>query len=68
MISRDFPKKKYPNMTKEQREKKIPEYKKKYIHPLKYTFCPIDDNMFLHIAEVYCVNKLKAHWNSFETH
>lgn len=63
MIKRDFPK-----LTKEQREKKIPEYQKKVIYPLRFTFCPIDDNMLLHIAEVYCVNKLKAFWNSFETH
>ena len=63
MIKRDF-----PNMTKEQREMKIPEYQKKFIYPLRFTFCPVDDNMLLHIAEVYCVNKLKAHWNSFETH
>ena len=58
----------YPKLTLEQREKKIPEYQKKIIYPLRFTFCPVDDNMLLHIAEVYCVNKLKAHWNSFETH
>jgi len=63
MVKRDF-----PNLTLQQREKKIPEYQKKFIHPLKFTFCPVDDNMILHIAEVYCVNKLKAYWNSFETH
>lgn len=63
MIKRDF-----PNLSLEQREKKIPEYQKKYIHPLRFTFCLVDDNMILHIAEVYCVNKLKAYWNSFETH
>lgn len=63
MIKHDFPK-----LTLQQREKKIPEYQKKFIYPLKFTFCPVDDNMLLHIAEVYCVNKLKAYWNSFETH
>lgn len=54
--------------TRETRESKITDYQKKYIHPLRFTFYPIEDNMLLHIAEVYCVNKLKAKWNSFETH
>lgn len=63
MVKQDF-----PSLTPQQREKKIPEYQKKFIHPLKFTFCPVDDNMLLHIAEVYCVNKLKAYWNTFETH
>ena len=58
-----------PNLTtRELRTEKIKEYQQKRIHPLRFTFCPVDDNMLLHIAEVYCVNKLKSHWNSFETH
>lgn len=61
-------KKNFAKLTAQQREKRIPEYQKKFIYPLKFTFCPIDDNMLLHIAEVYCVNKLQAYWNSFETH
>jgi hypothetical protein len=63
MIKKDF-----PNLDLKQREKKITEYQKKIIYPFRFTFCPVDDNMLLHIAEVYCVNKLKAYWNSFETH
>jgi hypothetical protein len=58
----------YPLLTRVQRENKISEYQKKSIHHLRFTFYPIDDNMLLHLAEVYCVNKLKAFWNSFETH
>lgn len=54
--------------TRELREVKIPDYQKEYIHPLHFTFYPIEDNMLLQMAEVYCVNKLKAKWNSFETH
>ncbi len=64
MIKREHPELK----STQEREKKIPEYQKKIILPLRFTFCPVDDNMLLHIAEVYCVNKLNAYWNSFETH
>lgn len=59
---------KHPNLSIIGREKKIPDYQKNDIYPLRFTFCPIDDNMLMHIAEVYCVNKLKAFWNTFETH
>jgi hypothetical protein len=63
MIKKDF-----PELSIKQRERKISAYQKTIIYPLQFTFYPIDDNMMLHIAEVYCVNKLKAFWNSFETH
>ena len=41
---------------------------KEIIHPCYFTFVKIDSNMLLHMAEVYCVNKFKSTWNSFETH
>jgi len=63
MIKKDF-----PNLNKEERELKIPEYQKKIIYPQNFTFVLIDDNMLMHIAEVFCVNNLKSYWNSFETH
>lgn len=49
-------------------EAEIPRTQEKFIHSCYFTFVQIKDNMLLHIAEVYCVNKFKAHWNSFETH
>ena len=51
-----------------ERQLKIPEYQQKIIYPIKFSFCLINDNMLMHIAEVYCANKLKAQWNTFETH
>lgn len=53
---------------KEKAAKIIPIVQKKYIFLCRFTFVLIPDNMLMHIAEVYCVNKLKAKWNSFETH
>ncbi|MBH8571184.1 hypothetical protein [Hymenobacter negativus] len=58
----------FPDLSKKEWEEKIPTYQKEHIYPLRFTFCPIDDNMLLHLAEVYSANKLKAKWNSFETH
>jgi len=54
--------------TRELRELRIADFQKEHIHPLRFTFLPIEDNMLLHMAEAYCVNKLKVKWNSFETH
>lgn len=53
---------------KAEAERIIPLVQKNYIYPCRFTFVLIPDNMLMHIAEVYCVNKLKAEWNSFETH
>lgn len=64
LMSKEF----NPGFSKLVAENKIPFYQKKHIHPLYFTFVPIDDNMLLHIAEVYCVNKLRSYWNTFETH
>jgi predicted GIY-YIG superfamily endonuclease len=61
-------KNKFKDLSNSEREAKIPEFQKKNIHPLKFTFYPIEDHMLLHLAEVYSVNKLHAYWNSFETH
>lgn len=58
----------FPDLTRADREALIVDFQKEWIHPLRFTFCPIDDNMLLHLAEVYCVNRLRAKWNSFETH
>ncbi|MBX2960261.1 MAG: GIY-YIG nuclease family protein [Flavobacteriales bacterium] len=63
MIKKDLVEK-----TLKERESYIPIYQKEKIYPLRFTFFPIEDNMLLHIAEVYCVNKLHSYWNSFETH
>lgn len=63
MASHDF-----SGPDKAARETKIPEFQKSHIHPLRYTFYPIEDNMLLHLAEIYCVNKLRSNWNSFRTH
>lgn len=38
------------------------------VYPCKFTFVKIDNNMLLHLAEVFCVNKLHSYYNSFETH
>ncbi|MES2006328.1 MAG: GIY-YIG nuclease family protein [Bacteroidota bacterium] len=58
----------HPDLSNEDRQLKIPEYQQKYIHPVRFTFCQVDDHMLMHIAEVYCANKLRAEWNTFETH
>jgi GIY-YIG catalytic domain len=63
MIKHDFSDLSIPD-----RQLKIPEYQQKIIYPVKFTFCLVNDNMLMHIAEVYCANKLKAEWNTFETH
>lgn len=49
-------------------ETEIPEIQKKRIYPCYFTFVQIEDNMLLHMAEVYCVNMFRSEWNSFETH
>lgn len=49
-------------------EGEIPNIQKEHIHSWYFTFIQIDDNMLLHIAEVYCANKFQSHWNSFKTH
>jgi hypothetical protein len=46
----------------------IPRVQKEIIHPCYFTFVQVQDNVLLHMAEVFCVNKLRATWNSFETH
>ncbi len=38
------------------------------IHTCKFTFVHIESDMMLHLAEIYCANHLKTHWNSFRTH
>ncbi len=49
-------------------EEQIPTVQKRYIHPCYFTFVQVEDNMLLHMAEVYCVNKFRSEYNSFETH
>jgi hypothetical protein len=58
----------FPDLNRAAREALIADFQQEWIHPLRFTFCPIDDNMLMHLAEVYCVNRLRAKWNSFETH
>ncbi len=38
------------------------------IHHCRFTFVPIESDMMLHLAEIYCANHLQTHWNSFRTH
>jgi len=49
-------------------EEMIPKVQEDFIRSCKFTFLPISNSMLMHIAEVYCVNKLKSKWNTFETH
>lgn len=56
------------NLTKEEIVAMIPELQNSLIKNCRFTFVPVESNMMLHLAEVYCANKLKSHWNSFETH
>ena len=58
----------HPELSILDRQLKIREYQEKIMYPIKFTFILINDNMLMHIAEVYCANKLKAEWNTFETH
>lgn len=52
----------------ERKEEIIGDIQKSKVFPCYFTFIQIDDNMLLHMAEVYCVNRLRAYWNTFETH
>lgn len=47
---------------------KIKAYQNEVMPSLYFGYVPIEDNMILHIAEVYCANKLKSHYNTFKTH
>ena len=58
----------HPQLSKEDRILMIPEIQNSLIKNCRFTFIPIESNMMIHLAEVYCANKLRAHWNSFETH
>lgn len=58
----------HPDLSISDRQLKIPDYQRQNIHPIRFSFCLIDDNMLMHIAEVYCANRLRSHWNTFETH
>ena len=49
-------------------EAAIPEIQKKRIYPCHFTFVQIENNMFLHMAEVYCVNKRRSERNNLEGH
>jgi len=47
---------------------KIEDFQLEHIYPCYFTFVKIDNDMLLHLCEVYCVNKLKSFWNTFKTH
>jgi hypothetical protein len=53
---------------KNKKKDAIEKLRSKKIHPCRFTFLKIDDNMLLHMAEVFCVNSLHSFYNSFETH
>ena len=38
------------------------------MHHMRFTFLHIDNPNLRLMAEVYCANKLKSFWNSFDTH
>ncbi len=38
------------------------------MHNMRFTFVHIDNPNLRLMAEVYCANKLKSFWNSFDTH
>lgn len=57
-----------PQLSKEERQALIPELQNSLIKNCRFTFVKEDSNMLMHLAEVYCANKLKSYWNSFETH
>lgn len=57
-----------PDLTKEERQLLIPEIQNSLIKNCRFTFVKEDNNHLMHWAEVYCANKLKSFWNSFETH
>ena len=57
-----------PQLSKEERQALIPELQNTLIKNCRFTFVTEDSNMLMHLAEVYCANKLKSYWNSFETH
>jgi hypothetical protein len=38
------------------------------MHGMRFTFIHIDNPNLRLIAEVYCANKFKSYWNSFDTH
>lgn len=56
------------DLPKEEVIRMIPNIQNSLIKNCRFTFIKEDDNMLMHLAEVYCANKLKAYWNSFETH
>jgi len=57
-----------PLLSKEERQALIPDLQNTLIKKCRFTFVNEDSNMLMHLAEVYCANKLKSYWNSFETH
>ncbi|MBS1552233.1 MAG: hypothetical protein JST15_09230 [Bacteroidetes bacterium] len=66
-------KKKYPDLKSLEKNKQwlkeaIKEIRLREIYSCRFAFLNINDNMLLHIAEVFCVNKLHSLYNSFETH
>lgn len=61
--------KKADSMTSNEEIKKCLKAKQEeIIHDCLFTFVPIASDMMLHLAEIYCANHLRTHWNSFRTH
>lgn len=57
-----------PNPDAETIKESLSAKQKEFIHHCLFTFVPIESDMMLHLAEIYCANQLRARWNSFRTH
>ncbi len=68
LMAKQKMKDKYVLLTKSEKKALFKKIQKNKVHSCKFTFIAINDNMFMHLAEVYCVNKLHSFYNSFETH
>mgnify|MGYP001451814998 CR=1 FL=1 len=68
LMAKQKMKDKYVLLTKREKKELFKKIQKDKVHSCKFTFVTINDNMFMHLAEVYCVNILHSFYNSFETH
>jgi hypothetical protein len=51
--------------SKEEIKKCLKTQQEDVINHCLFTFVPIETDMMLHLAEIYCANHLRTHWNSF---
>lgn len=43
-------------------------FKQREMHGMRFTFLHIENPNLRLMAEIYCANKFKSYWNSFDTH